>query len=37
MTRPILNGTSIHSAISSKVATYQRAIVREVQAAVAAS
>jgi monothiol glutaredoxin len=36
MTRPILNDTNIHSSISSKVANYQSAIVREVQAAVAA-
>jgi monothiol glutaredoxin len=36
MTRPILNDTNIHRAISSKVANYQSAIVREVQAAVAA-
>jgi monothiol glutaredoxin len=37
MTRPILNDTNIHSAVSSKVASYQSAIVREVQAAVAAN
>jgi monothiol glutaredoxin len=37
MTRPILNETQIHNAISDKVASYQSTVVREVLAAVAAN
>lgn len=37
MPRPILDESHIHPAIREKVATHQQAIVREVQAAVAAN